>query len=147
MKDYEIIGCESPKALTLEVKAHMKEGWIPFGGMSVTKTNGGQLSFFQAIVLMDAEKIPSASPRKVSITDYQQKVANWKSQFSKFHEFSEAYPIVNITRELDKASLWLYTNSAKRKKAFDRFFNNWCARIQEKGVTTNTPLNPPMEDL
>ncbi len=47
--------------------------------------------------------------------------------------WSEAYPAVNIPRQLAAASEWLKSNPAKRKSNHRRFLTNWFSRQQEKG--------------
>jgi hypothetical protein len=52
----------------------------------------------------------------------------------------EAYPAVNIPRQLAAASEWLKSNPAKRKKNIRRFITSWFSRQQETGG--DIPSNP-----
>ena len=149
MQDYMICRGSDPEILQENVKAMMEKDWIPLGGplMCPPNNSGVPMRFYQAMVLTKLKDY-GIVPQHKSKEEYQQAVTDWKIKFNKLAEFGEAYPIVDIKSELQKASLWLYTNTSKRKKAFDRFFNNWCARIQEKGLQKDTPLNiAPLEDL
>lgn len=105
------------------------------------------------IVCSDVPTEPSPGkklkPSSVSKEEYQGKVQKWKTEFEDMngHSFREAYPIVDLKVELHKAALWLFTNPSKRKKNFDRFFNNWCSRIQERGIQASGNTQAPLEDL
>lgn len=144
MNRYIVI--EDPNIISFvsRINVHMEENWIPQGSIIKTKE-----FFYQALIQTKNSRTElRIVPNQVSKEDYQQSITNWKTKFNSFSDFGKAYPIVDIKAELEKASLWLYTNTTKRKKSLDRFFNNWCARVQERGVTTNTPLNnSPLEDL
>lgn len=62
--------------------------------------------------------------------------------------WAEAYPAVNIPRQLAAASEWLKSNPAKRKKNHRRFITSWFSRQQEKGgdIASN-PATPRNRDL
>lgn len=45
----------------------------------------------------------------------------------------EAYPAVDINRQIAAASEWLKSNPAKKKKLFRRFITGWLSRQQERG--------------
>lgn len=47
--------------------------------------------------------------------------------------WAQAYPAVNLRSEISRASEWLRSNPAKRKKAVRRFLTNWLSRSQERG--------------
>ena len=55
-------------------------------------------------------------------------------------EWSEAFPAVNIDRQLAAASRWLKDNPAKRKKLVGKFITGWLSRAQERGG--DVPSNP-----
>ena len=153
MHDYDIVTESTADDLCRSVKKFMENKWIPNGGIAVStihvkhgKDERYITLYHQAIILI---KDPDYGihPQHVPALEYQKKITKWKKEFSKFKAFSDAYPIVNVKAELEKASLWLYTNTSKKKKAFDRFFNNWCARIQEKGIQVGSESSRPIEDL
>jgi len=54
------------------------------------------------------------------------KIAIWK----------EAYPAVDVMRELQKMRAWLDSNSTRRKtrRGIERFINNWLSKSQDSGV-------------
>jgi hypothetical protein len=54
--------------------------------------------------------------------------------------WAEAFPAVNINRQLAAASEWLKANPAKRKTKIRRFITGWLSRQQEKGG--DIPSNP-----
>lgn len=145
MEDYIIVNGVNCELLLEKIKLFSDSGYVASGGPFHDLSSKS----YNQLMVKSKKKEYGIIPQHISVTDYQTSVKDWKTKFNKFSEFGKAFPIVDIKGELEKAALWLYTNTSKRKKAFDRFFNNWCARIQEKGVTTNTPLNnpPPMEDL
>lgn len=51
----------------------------------------------------------------------------------KVNLWANAYPALDIERELFKASAWLKANPAKKKKNYERFLVNWMAKNQERG--------------
>jgi hypothetical protein len=55
--------------------------------------------------------------------------------------WAEAYPAVDITRQLAASSEWLKANPAKRKKNIRRFITSWLSRQQERGgdIPSKTP--------
>lgn len=62
----------------------------------------------------------------------------------------EAYPLVNIEREVKRAAAWLVSNPAKRKKDAPRFLNNWFKGAQsdaEKNKATSGPVETTGREL
>jgi hypothetical protein len=62
----------------------------------------------------------------------------------------EAYPLVNIEREIKRAAAWLASNPAKRKKDAPRFLNNWFKGAQgdaEKNKATSGPVETTGREL
>jgi hypothetical protein len=51
-----------------------------------------------------------------------------------------AYPACNIEIELAKAAEYMAANPKKAKKNWQRFLVNWLARCQERGGTTERPV-------
>ena len=60
-------------------------------------------------------------------------------------EWSEAFPAVDISRQLAAAHLWLKSNPAKKKKNIRRFITGWLTRQQEQGgdIRSNPIINEP----
>lgn len=62
----------------------------------------------------------------------------------------EAYPLVNIEREIKRAAAWLVSNPTKRKKDAPRFLNNWFKGAQtdaEKNKAVNAPVETTGREL
>jgi hypothetical protein len=59
--------------------------------------------------------------------------------------WSEAYPAVDLSRQLAAASEWLKSNPAKKKKNIRRFITGWLSRQQESGgdIRSNPITNEP----
>jgi hypothetical protein len=55
-------------------------------------------------------------------------------------EWAEAFPAVDIKRQLAAASRWLKDNPKKRKQLVGRFITGWLSRQQERGG--DIPSNP-----
>ena len=55
---------------------------------------------------------------------------------------SKAYPAINVTTEIMKASAWLVANPKNVKKNVARFVNNWLSRAQDKAPATNYNSTP-----
>ena len=63
-------------------------------------------------------------------------------------DWSDAFPAVDIRREIKSACQWLIDNPTKRKKQVRRFLTNWLRRCQERGgerIQSNKPIIPPPE--
>lgn len=87
---------------------------------------------------------PSPPTRKAGSADF----VTWDadSGFSGISEdhlkrWSEAYPALDLKRQIAAANEWLIVNPAKRKKRPGRFLVNWLGRAQERGgdVGSNKP--------
>tara|TARA_Y100000593_G_scaffold15043_1_gene29100 strand:- start:9547 stop:10404 length:858 start_codon:yes stop_codon:yes gene_type:complete len=52
--------------------------------------------------------------------------------------WKEAYPNIDINKELVKAKTWLLINTQKAKKDFKRFTNNWLSSAMENAGRYNT---------
>ena len=52
-------------------------------------------------------------------------------------KWGEAFPAVEINRELKSAGIWLRDNPTKRKTQVKRFLSNWFRRCQERGGSRN----------
>lgn len=62
----------------------------------------------------------------------------------------EAYPLVNVEREIKRAAAWLVSNPTKRKKDAPRFLNNWFKGAQsdaEKNRAVNVPVETTGREL
>lgn len=62
----------------------------------------------------------------------------------------EAYPLVNIEREIKRAAAWLVSNPTKRKKDAPRFLNNWFKGAQsdaEKNKAVNASVETTGREL
>jgi hypothetical protein len=65
----------------------------------------------------------------------------WNKELKKFENitteqfgiWSEAYPAVDINKELPRVDAWLCSNPTKIKSNYERFLNNWFSRCQDKG--------------
>lgn len=55
----------------------------------------------------------------------------------------EAYPLVNIEREIKRAAAWLVANPTKRKKDAPRFLNNWLKGEQADAEKRKAHDAPP----
>ena len=68
---------------------------------------------------------------------YKDRVIEYFDNINKDQEFlnqlKEAYPNVNINKELINSKMWLLTNTHKAKKYFKRFINGWMSRQMEYG--------------
>jgi len=63
-----------------------------------------------------------------------------------YTEWIEAFPAVDVRREIKSACQWLVDNPTKRKKQVRRFLTNWLRRQQERGGSKNKqqlPYKPP----
>lgn len=56
---------------------------------------------------------------------------------------SKAYPAIDITTEIMKASAWLVANPKNVKKNVARFVNNWLARAQDKAPAVRSDKLQP----
>lgn len=88
---------------------------------------------------IDIESIPSARSYKIAF-DFDmltftgiepEKMAFWK----------EAYPAVEIEREIKGASAWLIANPKNRKSNYEKFLTNWFSKRQDKAPATGGLLN------
>ncbi|HUX78233.1 MAG TPA: DUF1376 domain-containing protein [Alphaproteobacteria bacterium] len=95
----------------------------------------------------------SNPPKSESVEQYKSRVMEWGTSFMNGEQptlYKNAYPAINVYNELTRAILWLKNNHHKRKKMFDRFFQNWCSRAQEKGGGAKSVSNvsvPKAKDL
>lgn len=89
----------------------------------------------------------SNPPKSESVEQYKNRISEWEISFIKnadiLTDYQKAYPVVLIVSELKRAVLWLQNNPTKRKKNIDRFFQNWCARAQERGGTRAAAVTVP----
>jgi hypothetical protein len=93
--------------------------------------------------LGNEKKIPVSTPgaptRRTSAVpsinfNFSGLTENWENIPDELVEkWQEAYPALNVERELLKAGEWLIANPTKRKKNYRRFLVNWLARGQERG--------------
>ena len=58
---------------------------------------------------------------------------NWDLRQTKFEEWVEAFPAVDVAAEVRVARQWLRDNPKRRKKDVNGFLSRWLARCQEKG--------------
>lgn len=91
------------------------------------------------VLLQSNNSLFSSLPSVESKEQYEEKVSTWKRQLVENHtvhsQYVKAFPGVDILLELENASLWLTNNFSRKKKNFNRFFQNWCSRKQEKGFS------------
>ena len=68
-------------------------------------------------------------PYKYKVNSFFDKVdgeKEWKKALG------EAYPNVDIDKELSKAKIWLLSNTKQAKSNFSKFVNNWMAKAMER---------------
>tara|TARA_Y100000593_G_C4304836_1_gene335207 strand:+ start:865 stop:1698 length:834 start_codon:yes stop_codon:yes gene_type:complete len=71
---------------------------------------------------------------------YKDRVAEYFNNIDKADKdlYKEAYPNIDIDRELVKAKMWLLTNTHKAKKQFGRFVNNWLSSAMDNAARYGT---------
>jgi uncharacterized protein YdaU (DUF1376 family) len=50
------------------------------------------------------------------------------------YSLTEAYPNIDIKRELKKMEAWLTSNPDRAKKNYKRFINNWISKVEDKNA-------------
>lgn len=73
--------------------------------------------------------IPDRKPYEEIIQMYFQGLSN-----KELIEIKEAFPNVDIHRELKQAKLWLLSNTHRKKKNLKRFINSWLTKANRKLV-------------
>ena len=65
---------------------------------------------------------------------YIDKVMGFFKQIDKewVEALKEAYPNVDIDKELGKAKIWLLSNPKQAKSNFSKFVNNWMSKAMER---------------
>ena len=91
----------------------------------------------------DAKKVFKYLLEDYSKVSYGGKIADpYITRINKFYSdipqalldsWKEAYPNVNIDKEIQKCKAWLISNTSKTKKDFKRFTNNWLEKAMENG--------------
>jgi hypothetical protein len=60
--------------------------------------------------------------------------------------WQEAYPAVDVSREIKAAALWLNANPNNRKSNYKRFITNWLKRTQDRQPSGGKTLQQQRED-
>lgn len=83
-------------------------------------------------------KTPSVSREKIAFD------GSSFSGYGKFIEkWQEAYPAIDVLRELRKAEAWLISNPKNSKSNYERFLNNWLSRAQDKAPSARASPDRP----
>jgi hypothetical protein len=71
-----------------------------------------------------------AKTAKITFNPVSGRFAHLDEEF--LERLRKAFPRANVEAEVKKAELWLYANSAKRKKNYERFLINWMSRAENQ---------------
>lgn len=58
-------------------------------------------------------------------------------------KWSNAYPAIDIRKEVERAEAWLLANPKNRKSDYVRFLNGWLSRAQDKAPRAGTAASRP----
>ena len=102
----------------------------PIGSESVTTGNPNETQINpnqEPITNNHKPSKPFVSREKIAFDG-----SNFKNTESYIEGWGKAYPAIDVTIELNKASVWLIANPQNKKSNYARFLNNWLCKAQDK---------------
>lgn len=90
----------------------------------------------------EQEEVPSTNSGNVSFVLQMQGGKQYVVPNDLIAAAREAYPLVDIEREIKRAAAWLVSNPTKRKKDAPKFLNNWFKGTQDDAEKRKAKESP-----
>lgn len=78
--------------------------------------------------IKDIAQNQNASNKKIAVLNENE----WQVHTDLWDAWYEAFPLINVQSEADKAIAWVLSNPTRKKKDWARFLNNWFTKAHDK---------------